>query len=271
MSTPERPTSKAAWLAEKLRALIPAEEGVSISEDGSEVWKSTDYLRRRRFIECILLPGRVSAKLGGDDESQSRIDLICRVFSDAEWDELLTHWSENSFAFAHLLAGEFPAELDAVFDVHLSPRAEELTVLSGGAPVPCWTREIVMVFARLCERLEEDPAAIFLLRGKAREEVMNELWTRRRRGRTRLRERAAPEQPAPKPATVESASLENFWRVAPAVFELRYALRADELPASVLKRLDSLPVLMSNEPVDRLLEEAYAQVAIRAQAYAIGL
>jgi len=50
-----------------------------------------------------------------------------------------------------------------------------------------------------------------------------------------------------------------------------YNLRADDLPASILKRIDPVPVGDGFDSLDFELEEAYAQIARRSQVFGLSL
>ena len=53
--------------------------------------------------------------------------------------------------------------------------------------------------------------------------------------------------------------------------QLSYDIRADELPAALLKRMEPAPLDGVDIDADRALEEAYVQVARRAQAFGLGM
>jgi len=62
-----------------------------------------------------------------------------------------------------------------------------------------------------------------------------------------------------------------FWKLGEPAKELHYSIRADELPASLLRRLDPLPLGGFEADLGAEFEEMYAKVARRAQAFGLGL
>ena len=264
--TPQR--KDRSWCAERLQSLCEA----------SGIYDAQDTGRRTRMLDFFFLPGRVSAKVQDDAGKLHRVELVFEQLNESAWEIVFSQIARRAYFFASILAGELPEEFENVLKgdkVSLCPGTmSEIEVLLNGEH----TDEIsesapAAVFQRLIERLGTEPLVMFVLRGKGREEILVQVKRQRSMfdrpkfysGRWVAGETAVVDREMP------SLDPESFWRANPKIFELSYSIRADELPAAILKHLDPLPLGGLEEEVEPRLEEAYAQVARRAQAYGLGL
>ncbi|MFN8390327.1 MAG: hypothetical protein U0136_08565 [Bdellovibrionota bacterium] len=257
-----------SWCAEQFSRLCE-QEGVQ---------DSTESGRKTRMLDFFFLPSRISAKVQDDQGKLHRVELVFPQLSDAEWDLVFSAAARQAFLFASLLAGELPQEIDtplAERGLSLCPRTlDEIEVTIDGQA----TKELndtapAAVLHRLIERINTEPFMMFILRGKGREEILLEV--RRRRSMLPRPHFSEPRTPSAERTSTEEREpqidVDRFYHSKPALFELSYAIRADELPAAILKRMDPLPLQGLEDEVEPRLEEAYAQIARRAQAYGLGL
>ena len=268
----QQSTSGRGWLGRAFKECFQDEQSERVIDEIPEI------TRRRRVIDLSFSPGRISARLNGEEDKSFRVDLALLCYDEQQWQKIVAVLSSDALFLSMYLAGEFPSEINhnlAAIDLPLAPIPSEFKLMVNGEPQRELTKESALVVLRVADRLEEDPGLIFLLRGKQREEVLHDLYAVRRRVKAVSRAATAASAPAVNAdsAQVETPEPDNrpFWEVPKEIFSLRYELRSDELPASVLKRLDHIPLDEAVEGVDRLLEQAYAQAAIRAQGYAITL
>ena len=121
------------------------------------------------------------------------------------------------------------------------------------------------------EKITEDPFTILSVRGKSREEILAHLRRRRegdrQRALTQLREEVVPENEIP----AAPVTNEEFYSHRAELDDISYDIRADELPAAILKWVEPLPLGELAHELEAPLEEAYARVARRAQTYGLGL
>ena len=274
-SVPEKPRLKSRekdWCATKVRQIFAGSPYDSLVNDALE--RSFGA----RVLDFSVSPGRVSGRTLLDQTRPIRVDLIFPQLTDSNWSSVLSRLSLKAFFLAKLLARELPQEIEEIFSesgCHLFP--ESLTEIT----VECEPQEnqelehkaVACTIARLIFRLEEDPFSIFLLRGRGQEEVLMELRRRRREDRdsTPTGLSLGSQQINYHPAPALNTTLDNFWNAGKELWSLSYSIRADELPAAILKRLDPLPLSGLEEIVEPHLEEAYARVASRAQGYGLGL
>ena len=257
---------KRLWCSERFEAMFAAQGEPDVPE----------VTRRRRVIDFFLLPGRVQAKIQDDGGKLHRVDVLVRQLTDPEWEIVFAELARQAFFLASFLSGQLPEEIEDVLGkkgVGLVPSSpDELDIICDNVRITDPRGHAAgLVLQRLCERLDEDPFSLFLVRGKGREESLLEI--------SRHRELVA--RPAREPIEVSGFETpgegeleidsQSYWRSNPKMRELSYNLRADELPASILKRLDPMPLMGLEEDIELILEDAYAQVARRAQVYGLEL
>ena len=238
--------SNRSWIADKFLALFPKAD---LAVGGALVSK-------RRVLDFSLGDGVVSARVQEESGKTLRIELRISIFEDSQWDKIFGELSKTSLPYAALLSGEYPEEVEAALQL------EGLGLVPTSVPESdaYESPRFGALLLKLAERLETDPFAIFTIRGRGREETLSELKLRQRPGGALLA--ATPREKA-------AMTAREFFGARHDLKTFSYNIRADELPAALLKRLDQVPdASMESE---MRLEEAYAQVARRAQVYGLGM
>lgn len=234
-----------------------------------------DYLRKRRSLDFLITPSLVTARLFDDERRPVRVKIRVEPLGEAEWENLLRLLSADALLLARLLAGDAHPELEercAEQQVPLFPGSAQLELQVEGAAK---TSQFTAAAALAClEALERDPFMLFVLRGLAREQFLYRLREQRTLqhgipGAVNA-EPAVPSGVGVAPAWRGSRSA-SYWALTGTIDELSYRIRADELPAALLRRLDTLPLGGLTADLERPLEEAYARIATRAQAFGLGL
>jgi len=255
------------WISERLKGLFAAEGEQAAAENG----------KRRRVLDFFLVPGRVQSKLQDENGKFHRVELGMRQFTEEEWATVCKEFAQHALFLASFLTSRIPEEAETILrerGIALLPeKREDIQLSCNGEPLSEKNSAIVFtVFDRLLDRLDDDPFSIFVLRGKGREELLLEI----RRQRSEFERPDAVQFADADEEFVEkdsqpSETFDDFWRASPSMQELSYNIRADELPASLLKRLDPLPLGGAEDQIEPLLEDAYLRVARRAQAYGLEL
>lgn len=255
------------WVSERLRQLFADKLEQAFDEPG----------KKKRVLDFFLVPGKVQVKLQEETGKMHRVEFELAQFDDAEWQRISKALAEQALFIASFLSGRVPEEIDTLLSVQglsLPPSTkEEIKMFCDGQLLNKRTEQFVfLALDRLLSRLDEDPFSIFVLRGKGREELLLEVHRQRSfLSRPHGRVWTEAEEPEAQPGLSTAEDLERFWKSGVAMERLSYSIRADELPASLLKRLDPLPLGGVEDILDPLLEDAYAQVARRAQAYGLEL
>lgn len=259
------------WFLTALIELFNGELSQEITAEASEL------IRKRRLLDFSVQPGIAAAKMLGDKPQPQKVELHFPQLNPEQWEAVFDALSQKAYFLALMLLGRLPPETDDVFaraGGELIPsRREAITFTLDGAPVERLTPTTAALVLKLFEKLEAEPLLLVVLHGKGREEALAELRKRRsllkseRPAQTAISAQEVPYEQAP-PLISTTA---YFWSAGNGMRELTYSIRADELPASILKWLDPLPLGGLEDQVDYLLEEAYEIVARLAQGYGLGL
>jgi len=257
--------------SERVRALFADQLNDELEKE------ATELIRKRRVLDFLIQTGRVSAKVHDEQSRPGRVEVLFPQFSDEKWDELFNLFSQQAYFIAKFLIGKVPSKMEEAFEsqgLELIPSSlEGIRIRYNGNDIKELDPASTAVLLKLFEKLDSEPFSIIVLRGRGRDETISEL----QRLRTLLREKKnfkseiSYQDVAYQPAPPLTTTVDRFWSSSKDLNTLEYNLRADELPASILKWLDPLPLNGLEEHVDYLLEEAYEKVARLAQGYGLGL
>jgi uncharacterized Zn finger protein len=151
--------------------------------DPDRLPRGRDYARSGAVGELTLAPGEARARVQGRKTEPYEVRIRVRRFTDDEWDRVLAAISARLGHAAALLDGELPPEIadDAT--------AAGLDLLPGGGELgprctcpddadPC--KHSAAACYLLTDALDADPFALFLLRGRTRDQVLAGIRSRRR-------------------------------------------------------------------------------------------
>ena len=151
--------------------------------DPDRLPRGRDYARSGAVGDLILAPGEARAQVRGRKTEPYQVRIRVRRFTDDEWDRVLGAISARLGHAAALLDGELPPEI--ADDV----AAAGLDLLPGGGELgprcscpddadPC--KHSAATCYLLTDALDTDPFALFLLRGRTRDQVLAGIRARRR-------------------------------------------------------------------------------------------
>ena len=151
--------------------------------DPDRLPRGRDYARSGAVGELTLAPGEARALVRGRKTEPYQVRIRVRRFADDEWDRVLEAIAARLGHAAALLDGELPPEIadDAA--------GAGLDLLPGGGEVgprcdcpddadPC--KHSAAACYLIADALDADPFALFLLRGRTRDQVLAGIRTRRR-------------------------------------------------------------------------------------------
>ena len=250
--------------------------------DPDRLPRGRDYARSGAVGDLTLAPGEARAQVQGRKTEPYQVRIRVRRFTDDEWDRVLDAISARLGHAAALLDGELPPEIadDAA--------AAGLDLLPGGGELgprcscpddadPC--KHSAAACYLLTEALDTDPFALFLLRGRTRDQVLAGIRTRRR-GAAAGQE-SAPEARATSQADAETPSSADR-STADAGVDARtaFAAPAPSAPIPAVPLPPGRPGLPAALPLDppswrsglrEDLVELAADAASRAWEMAMGL
>jgi uncharacterized Zn finger protein len=146
---------------------------------------------------------------------------------------------------------------------------------------PC--KHTAAVYYILAERFDEDPFALFTLRGRTKEELVQSLRARRAksarggapassatRAQAAVRAEAAgdAEAAATHPVLLASA-LDRFWCCGPELAELEVSPLASDAPDALLRQLGPLTIGEDGRDLLEVLTPAYVHLAAAAERHAL--
>jgi uncharacterized Zn finger protein len=250
--------------------------------DPDRLPRGRDYARSGAVGELTLAPGEARARVQGRKTEPYEVRVRVRRFADDEWDRVLAAISARLGHAAALLDGELPP---VVAD---DAAAAGLDLLPGGGELgprcscpddadPC--KHSAAACYLISDVLDADPFALFLLRGRTRDQVLAGIRARRRG--------VAPGQAAAHPAAAGArdaagAPLAAGTRAADEGVDARTAFGAPEsaAPIPAVPLPPGRPGAPAPLPVDpppwrsglrQDLVELAADAASRAWEMAVGL
>ncbi len=164
------------------QAWLDALEGIA-GGSGGRLARGRRWAKANRGADLHIEPGGVNAWVQADRDEPHEVHVGIRAFRDDEWDTVLDAIAAKAAHAAALLDGELdPAvvrDAEAV-EVDLLPRPRDLrTVCTCADDVePC--EHAAAACYLLADALDADPFVLLLLRGRRRDEVLDQV--RRRRG-----------------------------------------------------------------------------------------
>jgi uncharacterized Zn finger protein len=151
--------------------------------DPDRLPRGRDYARSGAVGDLTLAPGEARARVRGRKTEPYQVRIRVRQFADGEWDRVLEAISARLGHAAALLDGELPPEIadDAA--------GAGIDLLPGGGEVgprcncpddadPC--KHSAAACYLIADALDADPFALFLLRGRTRDQVLAGIRARRR-------------------------------------------------------------------------------------------
>jgi uncharacterized Zn finger protein len=191
------------------------------------------------------------------------------VFSDAQWERLVSLMGQQAIYAAQLINGEMPEDIDTVFQaagVSLFPSSlHDLGASCTCSEWPSACRHIVAVFCQLGEWIDEDPFLLFTIRGRTKEQVM-----------TALRSQRAEQWEGQSPALLDAemlsaltdpralpADLDEFWALDSELNDIQIKVAPPEIEMELLKVLGELS-FVEDDDVREQLAEIYRRVSGRA-------
>jgi uncharacterized Zn finger protein len=173
---------------------------------------------------------------------------------------------------AKLLAGEMPPDLEEIFtEAELTLFPDRLEDLAADCTCPDWwnpCKHVAAVFYLLGEAFDRDPFLIFKLRGLDREELFELLGGKAPPAGYGQPDQAGVPADVPEPLSLEPAV---FWGGEELPENLFGEVRLPPVPASLPKRLGSLPFWRGQTPFLAALEPRYVAAGVSGLEVFLGL
>ncbi|MBM4107366.1 MAG: hypothetical protein FJ255_00875 [Phycisphaerae bacterium] len=265
--------SQRTWAAQRVLRLL---EGVG---KGENLVEGLAYARMGQTKRWVIEAGRVTAVVQGRSLSPYTTALAISAFNDEQWREVLGVLAAQAGYAARLLAREVPASVEEAF----APLGLRLCPTEAGDVTPTctcarpdaadpWCKHACCVLALLAEQMDQDPFAIFTLRGMPVDDLLEQLH--RRRSAASPGGASASVYPTSVPglsdvqAPTLDQALESFWVAGPGLRDLDLPIDPPKVSHPLLRRLGPSPVPGGQFPFVGLMATCYelmSESAIRRE------
>jgi len=170
----------------------------------SRLAKGRTYARRGQVLELEVGPNGVLARVQGSRPRPYQVRLELNRLRRETWGRILHHVAGKAAFLAQLLEGNLPVEIEELFfasGARLFPHGDNDIRARCNCPdpvAPC--KHVAALNYALAEALQRDPFLLFALRGKSRDQFLQDL--RDMRGRDRQQSSSSIEE-----------DLGQFWRM----------------------------------------------------------
>jgi uncharacterized Zn finger protein len=228
----------------------------------SRLDRGKHYARTGQVMEYEIRPGKVAAKVQGSRRKPYQVRVRVRQLDAGTWSRVARMMSSRAVFAAKLLAGEMPRDIEDAFrsaNASLFPKSGRDLKMSCSCPdvaTPC--KHIAAVYYVIGEAFDRDPWLIFELRGRPRDQLLQQLRGGRPQARgTSVKEVAPPLDPM------------DFWGEAP---EIEVKVRPPMAPMAILRRLGAPAFWTGSRDFWTEMEKIYYSAGCRAidLAYALG-
>lgn len=235
--------------------------------------RARNYAREGNVLSIEFRGAKVHARVQGTAPEPYKVTLSLDPFDDEQWQYVIESLSQQAIFSAKLLAGEMPQNIEEVFTANglsLFPftKFDIHSRCSCPDPAnPC--KHIGAVYYVLGDRFSEDPFVLFQLRGRTKEQIINEL----RRLRSASPD-APPSEEPPSPAAVTASAIapQAFWQYDHQLEPSLVVIAPPPSSETVLDLLGPMPLRsdggtsesVSAHAVNEYLRSLYSQVAQQA-------
>lgn len=222
---------------------------------GTRMQRGRRYAREGQVLSLAVQTAEITAQVQGSRRTPYRVAISLPAIRETQWRAIESAIAEKVGFVAHLLAGELPEELEAVFaegSAPLFPRAWR--DLHSHCSCPDWEnpcKHIAAVLYVFADQLDSDPWLILAWRGRTREAIL------------------APLVGVPTASATEADEVAPWWPFAPGTLPpLDHAqgvepdvLELPEDPDAVLGTLEPLDASIAGTPFTDLLGPIYELLA----------
>jgi uncharacterized Zn finger protein len=222
------------------------------------------YARQGNILSIEFQSAKVLARVQGSEPEPYILSLSLEQFSDEQWGYVIETMSQKAIFAAKLLAGEMPQNIEEVFTANgLSLFPFTLSDVHSKCSCPdkanpC--KHIAAVYYQLGNRFSEDPFVLFQLRGRSKEQIINDLrLLRQTRDEQKLDvETSNAKSPHPELDFNKSTSenqhhvnIDSFWEYNEPL-ESTLVVIAPSTSETVLDMLGSIPLAKEEEQIATL-------------------
>ena len=182
--------------------------------------RARNYAREGNVLSIEFKGPEVLAKVQGTAPEPYQVSLSIDPFTEEDWSYVVGTMAEQAIYSAHLLAGEMPYDIEKVFTSNgLSLFPFTLSDIHSRCSCPdpqnpC--KHIGAVYYQLGDRFSEDPFVLFQLRGRPKEQILDDLRRLRSTNSTQTESHDASKtfevEVSPATRQLTPLKIEQFWQ-----------------------------------------------------------
>jgi uncharacterized Zn finger protein len=239
--------------------------------------RARKYAKEGNVLSIEFKGPEVLAKVQGTAPEPYELSLSIDPFTEEDWNYIVETMAQSAIYSAQLLAGEMPHNIEKVFTANgLSLFPFTLSDIRSRCSCPdpqnpC--KHIGAVYYQLGDRFSEDPFVLFQLRGRSKEQILDNLRRLRSRGSegqepttgvsaTKLQaHESTPVIPNPSPGL----EINQFWQYAEPLDSSLVVIAPPPDNRTVLDVLGTIPLASTDaQAVRQYLDNVYPTVAQQA-------
>jgi uncharacterized Zn finger protein len=242
----------------------------------SETFREIEESKKGRNLDFYIVPGVTVLRFPLENNKIYRNEIRIPSISSDAWHKVATILGESPLLIAYL-AGEEERrpwivsamdQLVARILGEVEDFATKPVFLENEDELSRLNDRMSMAIYKTFKKIEADPLVLLTLYGKGTEELLADYKEKRFETFSHhILNYAIVEttEVSDKQPSAASATPVTPVELSSELRELKFPLKADELPGLVLRRFDPIPVTGSEDAVERLIEEAYDKISRRAQ------
>jgi uncharacterized Zn finger protein len=145
--------------------------------------RGRSYARKGQVLNIDFTGDRVESSVQGSRKEPYKVSVEIKSIADKEWENVIGVMASQAIFAAKLLAGEMPQHIEEAFSaarVALFPaRTADLRTECSCPDYANPCKHISAVYYLLGEQFDADPFLLFQLRGRSKDQIIEELRTRR--------------------------------------------------------------------------------------------
>lgn len=209
------------------------------------------YAKSGQVVDYAINPGCVNARVQGTRPKPYSVKIELKLISHDDWEKVISVMGSQAIFAAKLLTGEMPQNIEEAFaaaKVSLLPDSSK--DLKTECSCPDWAnpcKHIAAVYYVLADEFDRDPFMIFHLRGRRKEQIIEELRKMRSLGKVEAEEeerylRSAQYKSdalAEDSSEVEplESSLDKFWDIGEGFESFSVSINPAKVSIAILKLL----------------------------------
>ena len=236
--------------------------------------RARKYAKEGNVLSIEFKSSEVLAKVQGTAPEPYQVSLSINPFSEEDWNYVVETMAQEAIYSAQLLAGEMPENIEKVFTANgLSLFPFTLSDIRSRCTCPdpknpC--KHIGAVYYQLGDRFSEDPFVLFQLRGRTKQQILNDLRRLRSTGvaipeSTKTEEQSSLPTPDSRLPTPDSPlKMEQFWEYNQPLDPSLVVIAPPPDHRTVLDVLGMIPLTAVDASVMQYLREVYQIVSQQA-------